>query len=126
MNKSSLKNIIEENKGHLAQRKSTVLITQRLRCQDSRCPLIKMGEDKINYKEIDSVYEHMNAESAKRCIWMNLEEATGELITVDRQYLSFILHNLEVASYERGYTLGYKHRCEAGREDIPIEEKEIW
>lgn len=61
------------------------------------------------------------AEVAKKDIWMNIQRASSEIITIDRRYLAKILKDLERSQYSKGYSDGYEHRGLAQHEMLPID-----
>lgn len=66
------------------------------------------------------------AESVKRDIWMNIDSASGDEITMSRGYLSYLLSEMEQSvyreAYERAYSQGYNHALLANDNELPIDE----
>lgn len=52
----------------------------------------------------------MDAKEAKKAIWLDVEVAMGEMITINRRALSWALEEVEKIQYEKGYSDGWEHR----------------
>lgn len=48
------------------------------------------------------------AERIKRKIWMNSSVCSGDMLTIDRRYLAYLLEKLEKDQYDIGYHDGYE------------------
>lgn len=59
------------------------------------------------------------AETAKKDIWMNIQRASSEIITIDRRYLAKVLKDLERSQYSKGYSDGYTHSWQTHYEKLP-------
>ena len=73
----------------------------------------------------------LTAKQVKRMIWMNVSIADGEDITINREYLSYLLDKLETSQYETGYSDGYGHSSMSFTDELPsdnefIGEKKEW
>ena len=73
----------------------------------------------------------LTAKQVKRMIWMNVSIANGEDITINREYLSYLLDKLEKSQYDTGYSDGYNHSSMAFTDELPsdsefIGEKKEW
>ena len=54
----------------------------------------------------------ISANSVMREIWSNMEGASGQLVTVDRNFLYTLLLKLEHEQYEHGHSDGHRHMLE--------------
>lgn len=61
------------------------------------------------------------ANSVMKDIWMNAESASGQVITIERNYLYSLLLTLEKEQYNKGYDDGYEHRGLTQSKELPIE-----
>lgn len=73
----------------------------------------------------------LTAKQVKRMIWMNISLASGDEITINREYLSYLLEELETSQYDTGYSDGYDHSSSAFTDNLPIRhdfegEKKEW
>lgn len=62
-----------------------------------------------------------SANTAKRDIWMNIQKASSDIITIDRRYLARVLKDLERSQYSKGYSDGYEHRGLTEHDELPID-----
>ena len=59
------------------------------------------------------------ANSVMKDIWMNAESASGEMLTIERNYLYSLLLQLEKEQYNQGHHDGYQHGLLVSREELP-------
>lgn len=59
------------------------------------------------------------ANSIKRDIWINTKSANGDMITINREYLSYLLDKLENSQHQMGYDNGYEHGLSVARDELP-------
>lgn len=61
----------------------------------------------------------VTANSVMRDVWMNVESASGQMLTIERNYLYSLLLQLEKEQYDQGHRDGYQHGLLVSREGLP-------
>ncbi|MEI4283160.1 hypothetical protein [Tetragenococcus halophilus] len=76
--------------------------------------ILDMGRKEVKeesvYDKPNTSYRNMTTDMARALVWGNAKSAAGNLIQVDRDYLSYIFRHLEKDGFDRGFLLGNEMR----------------